>query len=426
MNRRYRIYRRILIGACIAALLLLCAMTYHNMLGSVPDEIRIVNGRRDRFDLKVPMTGVIYSDAAQESEELIEASAMESIEIDLSEPVTFLTSTTGNYIMECRLFGLVPVKQVDFDVIEETSLIPAGIPIGIFVETDGVLVIGTGTVHGMDGNEHSPAEHILYSGDYIEKVNDVEVNDKKDLIQSVSDSNGEELVFDVRRGTELFKISVTPVLSGDGAYKVGLWVRDNIQGIGTLTFVNQELRFGALGHGINDVDTALLMEVDSGTLYHTQILSVVRGEEGKPGELTGVIDYLPENELGIITENTDHGVFGYGNQSILQEVSGDAVPIGLKQDIVIGPAQIICSLEGTRKAYDVEITGIDLITDSVNRGIVLEVTDERLLSLTGGIVQGMSGSPILQNGRIVGAVTHVFVQDSTKGFGIFIESMLNS
>lgn len=425
MNQRYRIYRRILIAACAAVFTLLCAMEYRDVVDRMPDEIRIVNGRKDQLDLNVPITGVIYPEPTDETQEMVQASAMEGVKVDLSETATFITSTTGNYVMECRLFGLVPLKQVELDVIEETSLIPAGIPIGIFVETDGVMVISTGTVCGIDGNEYAPAENVLFTGDYIEKVNHMDIHDKKELIQYVNESNGEELIFDVRRGAELFQTKVKPVMSGDGVYKVGVWVRDNIQGIGTLTFVNRDLEFGALGHGINDVDTALLMEVDSGTLYHTQILSVIRGESGKPGELTGVIDYLPENELGEITKNTDHGVFGYGNPAILQAVSGEPLPIGMKQDITLGPAQIICSLEGQREAYDVEITNIDLVTDSVNRGIVLEVTDERLLSLTGGIVQGMSGSPIVQNGKIIGAVTHVFVQDATKGFGIFIETMLN-
>lgn len=419
MNRRYRIYRRVLIVICTAAAILLCFMTYREMQDSVPDEIRIVNGREDELSLNVPITGVIYSG------QMVTASAIKGVEVDLSEPTRFITSTTGNYIMDCRLFGIVPLKQVDFSVIEETDLIPAGIPIGIFVETDGVMVISTGSVGGLDGNNHHPAEHILCAGDYIEKVDGIAIADKKELMQRVSESEGRELILDIRRGGAQFQSKITPVMSSDGVYKMGVWVRDNIQGIGTLTFVDQNLRFGALGHGINDVDTAMLMEVDTGTLYHTQILSVIRGESGKPGELTGMIDYMPENELGEITDNTEHGVFGLGNESLLRDVSGEALPIGMKQDIVLGPAQIICSFNGNREVYDIEIEGIDMVTESVNRGIILKVTDERLLSLTGGIVQGMSGSPIIQNGKIIGAVTHVFVQDATKGFGIFIETMLN-
>ncbi|MDO5573461.1 MAG: SpoIVB peptidase [bacterium] len=421
MNKRYRIYRRMLMLVCAAVTVLLFITVYRDLQNSVPDEIRIINGREEQLDLDTPITGVIYTPP---QDDMIEASAMNGVKVNLSKPTTFITSTTGRYVMDCRLFGVVPLKQVDFAVIEDTSLLPAGIPIGIFVETDGVLVISSGTVRGLDGTDYAPAEHILNTGDYIEQVNHVELTDKKDLIRYVSDSGGEELILDIRRGSERFQTKVTPVMSADGVYKIGVWVRDNIQGIGTLTFVDDDLRFGALGHGINDVDTALLMEVDSGTLYHTQIMSVIRGENGKPGELTGMIDYLPENVLGEITSNTNHGVFGTGNESILKAVSGEALQIGLKQDIEMGPAQIICSLNGERETYQVEIKSIDLTADSVNRGIVLEVTDERLLSMTGGIVQGMSGSPIIQNHKIIGAVTHVFVQDSTKGFGIFIENML--
>ena len=179
----------------------------------------------------------------------------------------------------------------------------------------------------------------------------------------------------------------------------------------------------ALRHGINDVDTSTLMALQKGTLYHTEIIGITKGSNGSPGELTGFIEYDDRNILGTITENTTRGIFGVCSPDIAGEEQ-EALPVGLKQEIEAGPAQIRCSIGGDIENYEVEITDINLGNDNINRGIVLQITDERLLSETGGIVQGMSGSPIIQNGKIIGAVTHVLVQDSTKGYGIFIERML--
>jgi stage IV sporulation protein B len=184
--------------------------------------------------------------------------------------------------------------------------------------------------------------------------------------------------------------------------------------------------FGALGHGINDVDTSTLMALKTGSLYKTSIVSVIRGEKGIPGELTGTIDYDESNILGDITSNTNEGIFG-SSQKLLQESDkNQAMEVGLKQDIKVGPAYIRCDIDGEIKDYEVEITEVNTGENNKNKGIILKVTDERLLQMTGGIVQGMSGSPIIQDNKVIGAVTHVFIQDSTKGFGIFIENMLES
>ncbi|RKJ50402.1 SpoIVB peptidase, partial [bacterium 1XD42-8] len=273
---------------------------------------------------------------------------------------------------------------------------------------------------------YEPANNLLLSGDYIETLNGQEVKNKEDLIQKINQSNGKETVLGIRRGKESFGVKVMPIQTSPEEYKIGIWVRDNTQGIGTLTFLDEFNGFGALGHGINDVDTSKLMELEGGFLYHTEIVSVIKGESGNPGELTGVIDYAKGNVLGTILKNTNGGIFGSGNSLLIDKVGQEALPICLKQDIKLGPGKILCSVNGTPVYYDVEITKVDYSADSINKGIVFKVRDENLLALTGGIVQGMSGSPIIQDGKFVGAVTHVFVQDSTKGFGIFIENMLEA
>ena len=198
---------------------------------------------------------------------------------------------------------------------------------------------------------------------------------------------------------------------------------ETAQGIGTMTYMDGEGNFGALGHGIADVDTSDLMSMDDGTLYMAEVMEIKKGAVGNPGEMTGLIVYSNDRILGDIYNNCERGIFGHCNAKASEKFRESPVPIGLKQEIVKGPARILCTVDGAPKYYDIEITDINLNHSNVNRGIELTVVDENLLNITGGIVQGMSGSPILQNGKIVGAVTHVLVNDPTRGYGIFIENM---
>lgn len=232
------------------------------------------------------------------------------------------------------------------------------------------------------------------------------------------------MIMTLRRGEEITEVKIKPEGNPNGEWKLGIWIRDNAQGIGTLTYVDTDETFGALGHGINDVDTSTLMLLEEGALYKTEIIGITRGEDGSPGELTGYIEYENENIIGEITENTAEGIFGVCKEEIVQQTSFAPIPIALKQEVVIGPAQIICSVTGEPQYYDIVIEELHLEEGNINRGLVIKITDEELLALTGGIIQGMSGSPIIQNGKLVGAVTHVLVQDSASGYGIFIENML--
>ncbi len=217
-----------------------------------------------------------------------------------------------------------------------------------------------------------------------------------------------------------------PVRQNARECKLGIWVRDNAQGLGTVTFLNTNSQFGALGHGIHDVDTNTLLDIHAGTVYETSIRDIQKGQDGTPGGMEGIIVYNNYNVLGSITLNTDCGIFGTIDR--IDALFADQTPIetAVKEEIVEGPAVIRCAVEGTVKDYEIRVTKIDKNTSEVNKGIVIEVTDDRLLSVTGGIVQGMSGSPIIQNGKLIGAVTHVFVHDATKGYGIFIENMMNN
>ncbi len=287
------------------------------------------------------------------------------------------------------------------------------------------MVLGTDKITGIDGMKQEPSAHKVKAGDYITAINHQEIKDKSQLISAVKMLDSDDVVLEIRRNNEKIQVKTEAVKAGADEYKLGIWVRDNAQGLGTVTFLDAQSRFGALGHGIHDVDTNELLRISGGTLYTTSIKDIQKGADGVPGGMEGIIIYNNYNILGSITKNTDAGIFGVIDR--IDTLFSDQTPVRVakKEEIKEGPATIRCAVEGKVREYDVEITGIDFTTPEVNKGIILKVTDKELLKVTGGIVQGMSGSPILQEGKIIGAVTHVFVNNPAKGYGIFIENMLD-
>ena len=425
-----------LLLAGISALLFTIYVSY---LDKIPSQIRIRAGVEQEFDFRIPVSGEIYrtteeaapvasvTDVDEGDEAYLlaeEERRAESIHVDFARTVKLKANEIDTYQMDLKLFGVFPYKNVDIEVIQDKMLIPSGIPIGIYVKTDGVLVVGIGEFESSSGETISPARYVLQKGDYILESNGEPVENKKQFISMVEASEGEDMVLTIRRNNEITDVCINAGKNRMEEWKLGIWIRDNAQGIGTMTYEGTDSTFGALGHGINDVDTSILMNLEEGTLYRTEIVGITRGANGAPGELTGYIEYDSDNVIGEITENTAEGIFGVCNEELVADSVYEPVPIALKQEIVLGPAQIICSVSGEPEFYDVEIVEVNLEHENVNRGIVIRVVDEKLLMLTGGIIQGMSGSPIIQNGKLVGAVTHVLVNDSTKGYGIFIEEML--
>ncbi len=308
---------------------------------------------------------------------------------------------------------------------ENDTVLLGGMPVGIYMETDGVMVLNTEKIEGIDGKEHEPAADVVESGDYITAVNHHEISGKADLLSAVDQIDGDDVVLTLRRGEDTMDRKISPIECEPGQYKLGIWVRDNVQGLGTITFLTEQSRFGALGHGISDTDTNMLMTIDSGRVYRTSIQDITKGYSGSPGTMEGIIVYNKYNILGTIDKNTETGI--YGTIEKIDELFDEQIPIetASKDEIEIGDAKIRCYIDNEIKEYDIKVTDIDMTSSEVNKGLVIQVTDPELLKKTGGIIQGMSGSPIIQNGKLIGAVTHVFVQDSTKGYGIFIENMLN-
>ena len=398
----------------------------HYIEKSIPGEIKIVVGTQENFDFNMPLEANIDT----EDIGVISVNDLHvpsnQIKIDLNQPFSLESSQTGKYNIKLKLFGLFALKNISLDVIETAELIPCGIPIGIYVETDGILVLGSGRITGADGLNYEPVNNKLKSGDYILAIDGKKLSKKSELISTIQEDNGKDVTLMVRRNSEKFTVRVTPVKTSSGSYKIGAWIRDNTQGIGTLTFISTDGQFGALGHGITDIDTGVLMDVKAGSIYSAEIMSIIKGKEGEPGELVGMIRQSDRYRLGKITNNTLQGIFGKIGNGYNEISNSEPLQIGLKQEVKRGKAKIRCTVEDKVEDYDIVIESIDLSNSNHSKGIVLRITDERLLKITGGIVQGMSGSPIIQNNKIIGAVTHVFIQDSTKGYGTFIENMVNN
>ncbi len=407
-------YRLAVLTAFLVSLACFIVFGYLALQRRIPDRIIVETGDEAPKLVSAPLDSLI-------SEEVVQASAVQASNIPSG---SLEKSTDGDYAIACSLFGVVPLKTVDVTEQNRVQLYPMGMPVGIYLKTEGVLVVGTAAIDGIDGSSYEPAKNIVQSGDYILRVDGKTVGTKEELAECISCCGGATLDLQVMRKSEVIDLAVTPVQTAENKYQAGIWVRNDTQGIGTMTYLDEDGSFGALGHGISDVDTSTLLTLKSGTLYKADILSIVKGAAGQPGELAGVIHYNDESVLGEITKNETNGIYGTVYSSAFFEDGQETLPVAYKQEIHEGTATVICCLDGTRQEYEIEIEEINLNSGDVNKGMVIRITDPRLLELTGGIVQGMSGSPIIQNGRIVGAVTHVFVNDPTKGYGIFMENML--
>lgn len=425
MTKKGRLHR-IFVWSFWISLIFTVVFTVLYIRFAVPDRLNLVVSEEEIFHFSLP-PGVTFE---SESEEVVLGNASNipegQVRVQAAEPVSMYSATEGSYRIGMKLFGIIRMKDIRVDVVDGMSAVPCGVPVGIYLQSDGVMVIGTGQIVNEAGNVVEPAFGILKSGDYIEKVNGQALEDKNDLIEAVNASSGQSISLEVRRDGELMKISLDPVLSEDGFYKLGAWVRDDTQGIGTVTYVDMNGSFGALGHGISDSDTGRMVNIKDGDLYETKILGIEKGAAGKPGVMSGVIYYGKGTKLGEITSNTEEGIFGTVNEKFLRENQGAAIPVGFRQDVQKGRAWIRSSVSGEVKDYEIEIQKVDYSGLQKNKSMVIKVTDPELLSLTGGIVQGMSGSPIIQDGKLVGAVTHVLVNDPTRGYGIFIENMLDA
>lgn len=298
---------------------------------------------------------------------------------------------------------------------DETKVVPIGKAVGVRIYTDGLLVVGTSDVNG----ENVAKKSGIKVNDCIQQINGEDVDTSEKFAQIVNENpNGVNL--SVRRDNQNIMINAVPELAEDNIYRLGLWVRDSTAGIGTVTYYEpQSKTFAALGHGINDIDTGNILSVKTGNILNCNILSVTKSTKGSPGEINGAFD---GDKIGDICINSPIGIYGKMSCDEFQD-QNEAIPVAAKSQIVEGDAYILSNAFGQQ--VDKYSIRIDKITNDGDKELIIDVTDDRLLSTTGGIVQGMSGSPIIQNGMLVGAVTHVFVNNPTKGYGTLAENMID-
>ena len=323
--------RKSLIVLFWAGLVVLAGSSYFYMQWSIPDRLNVVVDQEENFHFSLPVKVSLKS----ESEEVVLNNGSnipsDEIHLQLDQPFSLYSENEGTYHLNMKLFGLFSLKDIEVDVSDTKYAVPCGLPIGIYMKSDGLMVIGTGEVTTKNGDIIDPADGVLKSGDYIEAINGVPAVNKKDMIQAVNSSGGGALTLSVRRDGEEMPVEMTPVETADGDFKLGLWIRDDTQGIGTMTYISTNGEFGALGHGISDSDTGMLVQTSGGELYDTEIMGIEKGTFGKPGVMSGVIYYGNQSKLGAIEANTNEGIFGTVNEKFRNRVKSEAIPIGYEK-----------------------------------------------------------------------------------------------
>lgn len=335
--------------------------------------------------------------------------------------------TKGIANAKLKIFNFLPVKNVTINVVPDKKVIPSGEAIGVKIQTKGVLVVGLSSITTEDGKKRSPAADAGFEiGDTILEINSQKIEKDKDISNMVNSNKEESLNFLIEREGKQQIIDVKPLKSlEDSVYRIGLWVRDNIAGVGTMTFIDPDTNtFGALGHGITDIDSGVLVDISKGSVLKSKVASVQRAQKTVPGEIVGIF-YESQDPYGEIYKNTNVGIYGSLNIKNRQHLA-EPIPIALSYQVREGPAKILTTIDGNKvEEFNIDIQKVNKQNTSNSKSMLIKVTDQRLLDITGGIVQGMSGSPIIQDGKLIGAVTHVLVNDPTRGYGIFIEWMLD-
>ena len=352
--------------------------------------------------------------------------------INLELPKNIDVAANGeltNTVMSVKLFNLFTIKKVNVRLLADTDVYVGGETVGFNLFSEGVICVGSNAIATVDGVKEPVKDSGILDGDAILKIEDIEIESVQDIDRIVNLPNyaGKELNLTIKRNGSERKIKITPVYDLLGQkYKLGLWVRNNASGVGTLTYVKQsDFRFGAVGHPIVDSSLGENFSVGSGNIYKCRLLGIKKGEKNNPGEIRSTIN-LSDDSIGLADTNCEYGVYGnILNKNIIDP--NRTANLGGRLSVKLGDAKIYCALDnGGVKAYDVKIIKANKQKSADDKSMTIKVTDKELLAKTGGIIQGMSGSPIVQDGKIVGAVTHVFVNDPTLGYAVYVDWMINN
>jgi stage IV sporulation protein B len=422
-NKRKRLFGLIL----VFLVCLVSVSTPFQSFATFPDELRLFSGQDKQLSLAMPVHAkVTISDPGIIK---VNGTARHSFDVDLNQPITLQSDKAGKTEVQLKLFGAIPLKTVKVNVVPDLKVIPGGQTIGVKIKSAGIMIVGHHLVQVEDGTKVSPGEQAkVQVGDLIVKMNGASVRDVtkvSDLVNKAG-KNKESLKLTILRNNQEIITEISPVYDvEDKAYRLGLYIRDSAAGVGTLTFYAPDQGvYGALGHVITDMDTQSPITVGSGEIVHSNVTSISKSQNGEPGEKRAHF-FNDSQVLGNIEKNTPFGIFGKMKKVPDHGIEHKPLPIAFAEEVKEGPAQIYTVVEGQKvEKYDIEIVHAARQDFPATKGMVIKITDPRLLEKTGGIVQGMSGSPIIQKGKLIGAVTHVFVNDPTSGYGCFIEWML--
>ncbi len=413
--------RKKLVGLCLIVFtLLLVSSPPFQQFASLPNEIRLFEGMSSPFSLTFPTVADVESDHP----DIVGVATGEPENVSAERTIHAFKAGQAELMVK---LGQIPLKKVKVDVLPDVKVYPGGQSIGVKLNAAGALVVGH---HFIEDHQKkvSPGEKAdIQVGDMIVEMNDVKIKNLDQIGKIVDEAgeNGDTLDIKLVRGKETKQVSLEPVYDKkEERYRLGLYIRNSAAGVGTLTFIHPESQaYGALGHVISDVDTQKPIIVGDGKIVDSNVSSIEKGTRGAPGEKFSSLD--ESKTLGKVTKNTPFGIFGHMEKPVKNGVIDEPIPIGLSEDVREGPAEILTVVNGQKvEKFAIEVVDIVEQKFPATKGLVIKVTDERLLKETGGIVQGMSGSPIIQDGKLIGAVTHVFVNDPTSGYGCFIEWML--
>jgi len=419
-------HKKRLLGLFIAILVCMFALSApFQSFASMPDELRLFSGQGKQLQLTMPVNAKL---TVKDPEIVkVNGTSKHSYHVNLKDPISITPSQLGQTEMKLKLFGTIPLKTVKVNVVPDIKVIPGGQTIGVKIKSAGILVVGHHLVHVAQEQKQSPGDDAkVQVGDLITHINGQKINDVgkvADFVAKAGESR-KPLELTVQRGNQTLHFTINPAYDVvDKAHRLGLYIRDTAAGIGTLTFYNPDKGlYGALGHVITDQDTQTPIVVGNGQIVDSNVTSIAKSRNGEPGEKHS---QLNSKILGTIEKNTAFGIFGKMYNAPEHSVSRTAIPVAFAEEVKEGPAQIYTVLTGKKvEKFDIQIVHVARQEYPATKGMVIKVTDPKLLEKTGGIVQGMSGSPIIQNGKMIGAVTHVFVNDPTSGYGCFIEWML--
>ncbi|TFE29907.1 SpoIVB peptidase [Cohnella luojiensis] len=418
-------HRRLGLVVVLMLCIAVCSAPFQHF-ANFPNQLRLFQGQAVSLHYAMPVhaQGILNPQVAS-----INGSDNASVRVDLSQPLSIQPKHSGVTNLKLKLFGKIPFKTVRLQVIPDLRVIPGGQTIGVKVKSAGIMVVGHHLVQTKASAKVSPGEEAkLRLGDLIVEINGEVCNDISKIAEYAESagSEGTPLKLLVQRGKERFRTSLSPAYDEeDKAWRLGLYIRDSAAGVGTLTFYAPDQGvYGALGHVITDMDTQSPIVVGSGEILQSNVNSISKSQSGEPGEKRA--SFLKGGRtLGNVERNTPFGIFGQMKQMPEHSYNPEPMPVAFAEEVKEGPAQILTVVDKQKvERFDIEIVHVSKQSSPATKGMVIKITDPKLLERTGGIVQGMSGSPIIQNGKLVGAVTHVFVNDPSSGYGCFIEWML--